>query len=122
MRIRGPALQVDRDPRVTRIGSFLRRSSIDELPQLWNVLYGDMSLVGPRPAPPVEVASYEPWHRARLAVRPGITGLAQVRARSYREFDEKASLDLEYIVRWSPRLDFEILLRTVPVVVRLTGR
>jgi lipopolysaccharide/colanic/teichoic acid biosynthesis glycosyltransferase len=120
--IRGPAFQIDRDPRLTRIGGFLRASSIDELPQLWNVLYGDMSLVGPRPAPPVEVAAYEPWHRGRLTVRPGITGLAQVRARSYVEFDEKASLDLEYIVRWSPWLDFAILLQTVPVVLRLTGR
>ena len=120
--IRGPAFQIDRDPRLTRIGGFLRLTSLDELPQLWNVLRGDMSLVGPRPAPPVEVLAYEPWHRTRLTMRPGITGLAQVRARSYVEFDEKANLDLEYIVRWSPLLDIQIMLRTIPVVVRLSGR
>jgi lipopolysaccharide/colanic/teichoic acid biosynthesis glycosyltransferase len=120
--IRGPAFQIDGDPRLTRIGGFLRRTSLDELPQLWNVLRGDMSLVGPRPAPLVEVLAYEPWHRTRLTMRPGITGLAQVRARSYVDFDEKASLDLDYIVRWSPLLDIQILLRTIPVVFRLSGR
>jgi lipopolysaccharide/colanic/teichoic acid biosynthesis glycosyltransferase len=120
--IHGPAFQIDGDPRLTRIGGFLRRTSLDELPQLWNVLRGDMSLVGPRPAPPVEVLAYEPWHRTRLTMRPGITGLAQVSARSYVEFDEKASLDLEYIVRWSPLLDLQILLRTIPVVLRRSGR
>jgi lipopolysaccharide/colanic/teichoic acid biosynthesis glycosyltransferase len=120
--IRGPAFQIEDDPRLTRIGRFLRRTSIDELPQLWNVLRGEMSLVGPRPAPPVEVEAYEPWHRARLTARPGITGLAQVRARSYRDFDEKATLDLEYICHWSLWLDFVILLRSVPVVLGLTGR
>ena len=120
--IRGPAFQIDRDPRLTRLGRFLRKSSIDELPQLWNVLSGDMSLVGPRPAPLVEVNAYEPWHQGRLTMRPGITGLAQVRARSYVEFDEKAGYDIEYIMRWSPLLDFVILLQTVPVVLRLTGR
>ena len=120
--IRGPAFQIARDPRLTRIGGFLRKCSIDELPQLVNVLRGEMSLVGPRPAPPVEVAAYEPWHRNRLMMRPGITGLAQVEARSYVDFDLKASLDLEYIVRWSPLLDIEVLLRTIPVVFRLSGR
>lgn len=120
--IRGPAFQIDDDPRVTQIGRFLRASSLDELPQLWNVLWGDMSLVGPRPAPVVEVAAYEPWHRRRLEVKPGITGLAQVRARSYRDFDQKASLDLEYIDRWSVWLDIAILLWTPLVVFRLTGR
>jgi lipopolysaccharide/colanic/teichoic acid biosynthesis glycosyltransferase len=120
--IRGPAFQIDRDPRLSRIGGILRKCSIDELPQLWNVLRGDMSLVGPRPAPPVEVMAYEPWHRTRLTMRPGITGLAQVQARSYVDFDEKASFDLEYIVRWSPLLDIQILLRTIPVVLRLSGR
>jgi lipopolysaccharide/colanic/teichoic acid biosynthesis glycosyltransferase len=81
-----------------------------------------MSLVGPRPAPSNEVDEYEPWHRGRLTTKPGITGLAQVRARSYHDFDEKARLDLEYIVRWSLWLDFAIMLRSVPVVLRLTGR
>ena len=120
--IRGPAIQIDGDPRVTRIGGFLRRSSLDELPQLWNVLVGEMSLVGPRPAPIVEVAAYKPWHRRRLAVKPGLTGLAQVRARNYREFDVKAGLDLQYVDHWSPWLDVRILLETVPSVLRFTGR
>ncbi len=103
-------------------GGLLRRTSLDELPQLWNVLRGEMSLVGPRPAPLVEVDAYAPWHRARLAAKPGITGLAQIRARSYRDFDDKAIWDLEYIARWSLRLDLEIMIRTVPVVLGLTGR
>lgn len=120
--IRGPGFQLDSDPRLTRIGRFLRKASLDELAQLWNVLKSDMSLVGPRPAPLVEVAAYESWHRARLVVKPGITGLAQIRARSYRDFDEKARLDLEYILHWSIWLDFRIMLRTVPIVLRLTGR
>ena len=120
--IRGPGFQIDRDPRVTRVGAFLRRSSLDELPQLWNVLRGEMSLVGPRPAPLVEAAAYGRWHRRRLTVKPGITGLAQIRSRSYREFDEKADLDLEYIDRWSPWLDTKIMLQTVPLLFRFTGR
>ena len=120
--IRGPGFQIDRDPRVTRIGGFLRKSSLDEIPQLWNVLRGDMSLVGPRPAPLFEVAAYEPWHRRRLTVKPGITGLAQIRARSYREFNEKANLDLEYIDRWSLWLDLKILLQTGPIVFHFSGR
>jgi len=81
-----------------------------------------MSLVGPRPAPLVEVAAYEPWHRRRLTVKPGITGLAQIRSRSYREFNEKATLDLEYIDRWSLWLDLKILLKTGPIVFHLSGR
>ena len=120
--IRGPGFQLEHDPRLTRLGRFLRRSSLDELPQLWNVLRGDMSLVGPRPAPLIEISGYEPWHRARLTAKPGITGLAQIVARSYRDFDEKASLDLEYITGWSMWLDVKIMLRTVPLVLRLTGR
>jgi len=120
--ISGPGFQLDWDPRVTRVGRVLRRSSLDELPQLWNVLRGDMSLVGPRPAPPVEVAAYEPWHRRRLAVKPGITGLAQIRARSYRDFDVKATQDLEYVDQWSLWLDLKIMLLTGPTVLRFTGR
>jgi lipopolysaccharide/colanic/teichoic acid biosynthesis glycosyltransferase len=120
--IRGPAFQIDDDPRLTRTGGFLRRSSLDELPQLWNVLRGEMSLVGPRPAPIVEVAAYSPWHRRRLTVKPGITGLAQVRARKYRDFDQRATLDLDYIDQWSISLDFAILLQTIAVAMRLTGR
>ncbi len=120
--IRGPAFQIEQDPRRTRLGCFLRKSSLDELPQLWNVLRGEMSLVGPRPAPPCEASDYEPWHRRRLCVKPGITGLAQTVARRYWEFDQKAYLDATYVDEWSIAVDFRILLRTVPVVLRMTGR
>jgi lipopolysaccharide/colanic/teichoic acid biosynthesis glycosyltransferase len=120
--IHGPAFQIANDPRLTPIGGFLRKSSLDELPQFWNVLRGEMSLVGPRPAPVVEVAAYKPWHRRRLTVKPGITGLAQVTARSYRDFDERATLDLDYIDRWSVWLDITILLRTALAALRMTGR
>jgi len=121
-RIVGPGFQLDDDPRVTRLGRMLRKSSLDELPQLWNVLVGDMSMVGPRPAPISEVAAYDVWHRRRLSAKPGITGLAQIEARSYREFDQKANLDLQYIDRWSLGLDFRILIRTVRLLFRTNGR
>jgi exopolysaccharide biosynthesis polyprenyl glycosylphosphotransferase len=121
-RIVGPGFQLDDDPRVTRRGRMLRKSSLDELPQLWNVLVGDMSIVGPRPAPISEVAAYDVWHRRRLSAKPGITGLAQIEARSYREFDQKANLDLQYIDRWSLGLDFRILIRTVRLLFRTNGR
>jgi lipopolysaccharide/colanic/teichoic acid biosynthesis glycosyltransferase len=120
--IKGPGFQIDSDPRVTRVGRFLRKSSLDELPELWAVLRGDMSLVGPRPAPIFEVAAYEPWHLRRLAMKPGITGLAQVRARKYREFRVKVGLDFQYIDHWSPWLDVRLLLETIPAVLRYTGR
>lgn len=101
------------DARVTRVGVFLRRSSLDELPQLLNVLKGEMSLVGPRPAIPYEVAAYQTWHRRRvLEVKPGITGLWQVNGRSRIKFDEMVRLDLRYAETWSPWLDIKILLRT----------
>ncbi|MHB8458916.1 MAG: sugar transferase [Candidatus Limnocylindrales bacterium] len=119
---RGPAFKVDRDPRVTPLGSFLRRSSLDELPQLWNVLKGEMSLVGPRPPLPNEVQEYDIWHRRRLSVRPGITGLWQVEARGEPEFDRWVERDLAYIDRWSLALDIEILLRTIPAVFVRSGR
>ena len=108
------------DPRVTPLGSFLRRTSLDELPQLWNVLRGQMSLVGPRPAPPREVEGYDVWHRRRLSMKPGITGLWQVTARRDDDFDNRASLDLDYIDRWSLWLDVKILARTIPAA--LEGR
>ena len=120
--ISGPAFKVFDDPRITRVGRGLRRSSLDELPQLWNVLRGEMSVVGPRPAPPREVAGYDLWHRRRLSMKPGITGLWQVSARRSDDFDDRAQLDLSYIDRWSPLLDLQILLRTIPAVLRAEGR
>jgi exopolysaccharide biosynthesis polyprenyl glycosylphosphotransferase len=120
--IRGHAFKLDHDPRVTRFGNWLRQSSLDELPQLWNVLVGDMSLVGPRPPLPNEVAGYDPWHRRRLSMKPGITGLWQVEARREPDFDRWVEKDLEYIDRWSPWLDVQILIRTIPTVLRASGR
>jgi lipopolysaccharide/colanic/teichoic acid biosynthesis glycosyltransferase len=110
------------DPRVTPLGRFMRRTSLDELPQLFNVLRGDMSLVGPRPAIPYEVASYQPWHLRRvLSVRPGITGLWQVQGRSRVCFNEMVRMDLRYIRQCSLGLDLRILLRTLAVVLRCDG-
>ena len=120
--IRGPGFKITEDPRLTRTGRFLRRSSLDELPQLWNVLKGEMSLVGPRPPLPDEVADYEGWHRRRLEVRPGITGLWQITARREGEFDRWVELDVAYIDNWSLALDVRILLRTIPVVLAFQGR
>ena len=120
--VRGHAFKLSRDPRVTRSGRVLRRWSIDELPQLWNVLRGEMSLVGPRPPLPSEVTAYEGWHLRRLSMTPGLTGHWQVRARDEADFDRWVAVDLEYIDRWSLRLDLEIMLRTIPVVLRGNGR
>jgi len=119
---KGAAFKMLNDPRVTLLGAVLRRTSLDELPQLWNVLKGDMSLIGPRPAPPREVAGYDVWHRRRLSMKPGITGLWQVGARLDAHFDERAQLDLAYIDRWSLLLDLKIILRTVPAVIGRTGK
>ncbi len=105
------------DPRVTGAGRLLRRTSLDELPQVFNVLKGDMSLVGPRPSLPYEVQEYEEWHKARLAVLPGITGWWQVWGRSQVPFDEMVRMDLEYISKQSLWLDLRILLLTLPAVV-----
>lgn len=115
--IDGAAFKMTDDPRVTSSGRFLRRISLDELPQLWNVLRGDMSLVGPRPALPREVHTYDMWHRRRLSMKPGITGLWQVSARSSTSFDTWAQLDLSYIDRWSLWLDLKILARTLPAAI-----
>ena len=117
----GAAFKMKDDPRVTRLGRILRSTSIDELPQLWNVLRGQMSIVGPRPAPPREVAGYDVWHRRRLAMKPGITGLWQVEARFDEEFDHRASLDLAYIDQWSIWLDLKIIFRTVPALIANPG-
>src|SRR5262245_4104837 len=120
--IDGHAFKISADPRITGVGKFLRRSSLDELPQLWNVFVGEMSLVGPRPPLPSEVAGYDIWHRRRLSMKPGITGLWQVEGRNLAEFDRWVEKDLEYIDRWSPWLDIQILLRTIPAVIRAEGR
>ncbi|MFM2082426.1 MAG: hypothetical protein RL380_1117 [Verrucomicrobiota bacterium] len=119
----GPVFKVTNDPRVTRIGNFLRQTSLDELPQLWNVLRGEMSLVGPRPLPVGEVARFDDVaHRRRLSVRPGLTCLWQVRGRnSICDFKEWVRLDLEYIDHWSLWLDVKILLQTVPAVLFRSG-
>ncbi|MDQ3915854.1 MAG: sugar transferase [Actinomycetota bacterium] len=113
-----PMFKIVDDPRVTRVGKILRRYSIDELPQLWNVVRGDMSLVGPRPSLPFEVSLYEDWHRMRLEVRPGMTGLWQIKGRSKLDFQEMVRLDIQYAARWSPLLDLMIILRTIPAVLR----
>ena len=116
-----PIFKMSSDPRVTKFGRFLRLSSIDELPQLYNVLRGDMSLVGPRPPLPDEVERYHPWQRRRLSMRPGLTCLWQVSGRSKLGFEEWVALDLYYIDHWSPWLDLQILLRTIPAVMSARG-
>jgi exopolysaccharide biosynthesis polyprenyl glycosylphosphotransferase len=120
--INGHAFKMSADPRITRVGRFLRKSSLDELPQLWNVLRGEMSLVGPRPPLPSEVDSYHAWHRRRLSMKPGMTGLWQIEGRNDPEFDQWVEKDLEYIDRWSPWLDIQIILRTIPAMLRTEGR
>ena len=117
---KGPAFKMATDPRITQLGRILRRFSLDELPQLFDVLIGRMSLVGPRPAGLDELARYEDRHRLRLTVRPGVTGLWQVRRRLDDDFEERISDDLEYIRRWSILFDLEIVARTIRVV--LAGR
>lgn len=117
----GPVFKAANDPRVTAVGRLFRRFSVDELPQLWNVFKGEMSLVGPRPPLPEELARYERWHRRRLSMKPGVTGLWQVSGRNeISDFEEWMALDLAYIDNWSLTLDLKILARTVPAV--LTGR
>jgi exopolysaccharide biosynthesis polyprenyl glycosylphosphotransferase len=113
-----PVYKLMTDSRVTRIGRVLRRLSLDELPQLLNVLRGDMSVVGPRPPIPYEVEAYDLWHRKRLDMKPGLTGLWQVSGRNRLPFDEMVRLDLYYIENWSLLLDLKIILRTLPVMLR----
>lgn len=109
---RGPVFKIKNDPRRTKVGVFLEKTSLDEFPQFFNVLLGDMSLVGPRPHMPKEVARYEKWHKKVFNIKPGITGLAQISGRSEIDFDEEAKLDTYYIENWSLVLDFKILLKT----------
>ncbi len=115
----GAGLRVEHDDvRITRVGAILRKLSLDELPQLWNVIRGDMSIVGPRPTVATQVARYTDEHRRRLEARPGITGLAQVRGRATIPWSQRIAIDIEYVDRWSIPLDLSILLRTVLVVLR----
>ena len=116
----GPVFKMKSDPRITRVGRFIRKYSIDELPQLVNVLRGDMSLVGPRPPLRTEVAKYEAWQRRRLSVRPGLTCVWQVSGRNQISFEQWMLLDMRYIDHWSLAQDLQLILKTVPVV--LTGR
>ncbi|HTR67220.1 MAG TPA: sugar transferase [Terriglobales bacterium] len=118
---RGPFFKVASDPRITRVGRLLRRYSLDELPQLWNVLRGEMSLVGPRPHPLDDFERYQPEDMRRLEVTPGLTGLWQVTARGDPSFVRNVELDLEYIEHWSLGLDLRILWRTIPAVLQGTG-
>lgn len=118
---KGPLFKMKDDPRCTPIGKFIRRTSLDEIPQFFNIIKGDMSLVGPRPPLPSEVAQYEEWQKGRLAMKPGLTGLWQVRGRSDISFDEGVLMDLYYIENWSLRLYFQILLRTIPAVLFSRG-
>ena len=117
----GPLFKVRDDPRQTRVGRFLRRYSLDELPQLYNVLRGEMSLIGPRPNLPAEVEQYQEWHKKRLAASPGMTGLWQVSGRSELTFDEMVLLDIYYVENWSLAMDLGILLRSIPAVLRGRG-
>ena len=120
--VNGPAFKIKQDPRITPIGSFLRKTSLDELPQLINVLRGDMSLVGPRPLPLRDYRGFtEDWHRRRFSVRPGITCLWQVGGRNAIPFERWMELDMQYIDQWSLLLDFKILLRTIPAVLKGSG-
>jgi exopolysaccharide biosynthesis polyprenyl glycosylphosphotransferase len=118
---KGPVFKIRDDPRVTRVGRFIRRTSIDELPQFWNVLVGEMSVVGPRPPIPSEVRQYKRWQRRRLSVRPGITCTWQVSGRSNIDFDQWMELDLKYIDNWSLWKDIEICFRTIPAVFLARG-
>ena len=119
----GPVFKMTDDPRITKVGKILRKYSLDELPQLWSVFKGDMSLVGPRPAGPHEWEKYEEWHKRKLSVTPGMTCLWQVNGRNeIHEFDEWIKMDLEYIDNWNLWLDLKIFMKTIPVVLKGSGR
>jgi exopolysaccharide biosynthesis polyprenyl glycosylphosphotransferase len=117
----GPIFKIRNDPRLTEVGRVIRRLSLDELPQFWNVLVGDMSLVGPRPPLPAEVVCYQPWHRRRLEVKGGLTGLWQTSGRSDLTFDEQCLLDIYYIENWSLTLDLRLILQTIPYLLLARG-
>ncbi len=117
----GPVFKLKNDPRVTAVGKILRQTSLDELPQLINILQGEMSLVGPRPPLPAEVKEYKPWQRRRLSLKPGLTCIWQVSGRNNIEFETWMKMDLEYIDNWSLLLDLKLLLKTIPAVVLASG-
>ncbi len=117
----GPIFKIKSDPRITSVGKFLRRSSLDEIPQIFNVIRGNMSIVGPRPPLLTEVAGYQPWHMKRLTVKPGITCLWQISGRSQIGFDEWMRLDMEYLKTRSIRTDLLIFLKTIPAVIARKG-
>jgi lipopolysaccharide/colanic/teichoic acid biosynthesis glycosyltransferase len=119
--IDGPVFKIRQDPRLTTVGRFIRRASIDELPQLWNVLRGEMSLVGPRPLPTEEAAQCSEWESQRLYVKPGITCIWQVSGRSELDFETWVRMDIEYIEKWSLWLDLQLLARTIPAVLSRRG-
>jgi exopolysaccharide biosynthesis polyprenyl glycosylphosphotransferase len=119
--MKGPVFKIKEDPRITTVGKILRKLSLDELPQLFNVLRGEMSLVGPRPPLPEEVASYDNWHRRKLSMKPGLTCIWQVNGRNSIDFEKWMKLDLEYIDNWSLWLDTKILFQTIPAVLKGTG-
>jgi lipopolysaccharide/colanic/teichoic acid biosynthesis glycosyltransferase len=121
--MKGAAFKMTNDPRITKLGKFLRKYSLDELPQLWSVLKGQLSLVGPRPALQSDLPRFCNWQRRRMSVNPGITCLWQVNGRNtINDFDDWVKMDLEYIDNWSLWLDFKILLKTVPAVLKGTGK
>jgi exopolysaccharide biosynthesis polyprenyl glycosylphosphotransferase len=118
----GPVFKMENDPRVTWVGQFLRKTSLDEFPQFWNVLKGDMSIIGPRPPLPEEVEQYQPWQRRRLSMRPGLTCLWQIKGRNtIRDFEQWINLDLQYIDTWSLGLDLKIFLKTIPTILLARG-
>lgn len=114
----GPLIKIENDPRITKVGKFIRKYSIDELPQLWNVLKGDMSLVGPRPHLPEEVAKYQDKHRFILTIKPGLTGLPQISGRSDLKFDDEIKLDRYYIENWSTWFDLKIIFKTIGIILK----